>query len=47
MLTRRPTQKERDYFTAKLTGTTGDDRKRKLADLYWVLFNSTELSWNH
>ena len=47
VLTRRPTPKERDYFSAKLTGLTGDERKRKLADLYWVLFNSTELSWNH
>jgi hypothetical protein len=47
VLTRRPTPKERDHFTAKLTGTTGDDRKRHLADMYWVLFNATELSWNH
>lgn len=47
VLTRRPTQKERDHFSAKLAGTTGDDRKRKLADLYWTLFNSTELSFNH
>jgi hypothetical protein len=47
VLTRRPTPKEREYFAAKLAGTTGDDRKMKLADLYWVLFNSTELSWNH
>ena len=46
VLTRRPTPKERDYFSAKLTGLTGDERKRKLADLYWVLFNSTEMSWN-
>src|SRR5439155_19248574 len=47
VLTRRPTPKERDHFAAKLTGTTGDARKRILADLYWTLFNSTELSWNH
>jgi hypothetical protein len=47
VLTRRPTQPERDHFTAKLAGTTGDDRKRKLADLYWVLFNSTELAFLH
>ena len=47
VLTRRPTQKEREYFAAKLAGTSGDERKRKLADLYWVLFNSTEFSWNH
>ncbi|MBY0456284.1 MAG: DUF1549 and DUF1553 domain-containing protein [Gemmataceae bacterium] len=47
VLTRRPTDQEKAHFTAKLTGTAGDDRKRKLADLYWTLFNSTELSWNH
>lgn len=47
VLTRRPTPPERDHFAAKLAGTTGDDRKRRLADLYWVLFNSTEQSWNH
>lgn len=47
VLTRRPTPKESDYFAAKLTGTTGDDRKQRLADLYWMLVSSTELSWNH
>ena len=39
--------KERDHFAAKIAGTSGDDRKRRLADLYWVLFNSTEMSFNH
>jgi hypothetical protein len=47
VLTRRPTPKEREYFSAKLAGLAGDERKRKLADMYWVLFNSTELSFNH
>jgi hypothetical protein len=47
VLTRRPTAKEWDHFSAKLAGTTGDERKRHLADLFWVLFNSTELSFNH
>ena len=47
VLTRRPTPAERDYFTAKLRDTAGDTRKQRLADLYWVLFNATELSWNH
>ncbi|MBP3957410.1 DUF1549 domain-containing protein [Gemmata sp. G18] len=46
VLTRRPTQRETEHFTAKLAGTTGDERKRRLADLYWVLFNSTELATN-
>jgi hypothetical protein len=47
VLTRRPTPTERDYFTAKLAATTGDERKKRIADLYWVLFNSTELAFNH
>ncbi len=47
VLTRRPTPKESAHFTAKLTNTVGDERKRRLADLYWVLFNATEQSWNH
>ncbi len=47
VLTRRPTAKESEHFAAKLAGTTGDERRRRLADLYWVLFNSTELSFNH
>jgi len=46
-LTRRPTPEERRHFEAKLAGATGDERKRRLADLFWVLFNSTEISWNH
>ena len=47
VLTRRPTDRELDHFTARLSGTTGDERQRRLADLFWTLFNSTELSWNH
>ncbi len=46
VLTRRPTPKERDHFAAKLAGKTGDARRAVLADLYWVLFNSSEMSWN-
>jgi hypothetical protein len=47
VFTRRPTQTESDHFTAKLAGTTGDTRRQRIADLYWTLFNSTEMSWNH
>jgi hypothetical protein len=47
VLTRRPTEKESDYFANKLNGTSGDERKRRLADLFWVLFNSSEMSWDH
>jgi hypothetical protein len=47
VLTRRPTAKELAHFTARLAGTTGDERQRRLADLFWTLFNATEQSWNH
>ncbi|AWM38639.1 hypothetical protein GobsT_31800 [Gemmata obscuriglobus] len=47
VLTRRPTPKESHHFATRLANTSGDERRRRLADLYWALFNSTELSWNH
>ncbi len=47
VLTRRPTDEEREHFTALLAGTSGGDRRAKLVDLYWSLVNSTEFSWNH
>jgi hypothetical protein len=47
VLTRRPTQKESDHFVAKVAGASGDERRKRLADLYWTLFNATEMSWNH
>jgi hypothetical protein len=47
ILTRRPTDVERQYFAAKLAGTHGDARQRLLADLYWTLFNSTEFAFHH
>ncbi|MDY3552913.1 DUF1549 and DUF1553 domain-containing protein [Gemmata sp. JC717] len=47
VLTRRPTPSESRHFTAGLANTKGDERKQRLADLYWALFNSTELSWSH
>lgn len=46
VLSRRPTPVEAEHFTAKLTGTRGDARRGQLANLYWVLFNSTEASSN-
>lgn len=46
VLTRRPTEKESDYFANKIEGSTGDERKRRLADLFWVLFNSSEVAFN-
>jgi hypothetical protein len=47
VLTRRPTERERAHFVDRLVGTGGEERRRRMADLYWVLFNSAELSWNH
>lgn len=47
VLTRRPTPAEAAHFAARLAGTTGDERRRRVADLYWTLFNSTELAHNH
>jgi hypothetical protein len=46
-LTRRPTADESDHFTAKLAGTKGKERQRRLSDLCWTLVNATEFSWNH
>ncbi|MEM6330268.1 MAG: DUF1549 domain-containing protein [Planctomycetota bacterium] len=47
VLTRRPTREERGHFIAQIAGTTGDQRARAMADIYWALLNSTEFSWNH
>jgi hypothetical protein len=47
VLTRRPTPEELDHFAGRLEGTTGQERKDRLTDLYWTLLNSTEFSWNH
>ena len=47
VLTRRPNDEESVHFMGRLAGTTGDERKQRLSDLYWTLLNSTEFSWNH
>jgi hypothetical protein len=47
VLTRRPTPSELAAFSARLADVKGNDRQQRLADLYWVLFNATESSWNH
>lgn len=46
VLTRRPTPAESDHFVARLAEVSGDDRRGRLADLFWALFNSAEFSWN-
>ena len=47
VLTRPPTAKELEYFSGRLEGMRGVLRKRVIEDLFWVLMNSTEFSWNH
>ena len=47
VLTRKPTDEERQHFTRSLAGARGNRRIRFFEDLYWVLLNSTEFSWNH
>jgi hypothetical protein len=47
ILTRRPDADEAGHFTAQLNGARGDERERRLADIYWTLLNSSEFSWNH
>ncbi|MCP4812962.1 MAG: DUF1553 domain-containing protein, partial [Planctomycetaceae bacterium] len=47
VLSRLPTGKELEYFRDRLQALTGKDRARSMEDLFWVLLNSTEFSWNH
>jgi len=46
-LTRRPTAEESAVFAVDLDGKKGNDRRDVVEDLIWILFNSTEFSWNH
>ncbi|MCA9199158.1 MAG: DUF1553 domain-containing protein [Planctomycetales bacterium] len=45
-LTRRPSADELAYFMNRLE-TSDQSRSQVLEDLFWVLLNSTEFSWNH
>jgi hypothetical protein len=47
VLTRRPTEEERAHFVARLRDTRGGERVQCLEDLFWILINATEFSWNH
>lgn len=44
VLTRLPTNVELEHFLARLED---QNRKQAIEDLYWVLLNSSEFSWNH
>src|SRR5262245_48391894 len=47
VLTRRPTDEEKNHFVKRLNDTSNRNRQQALEDLYWALVNSTEFSWNH
>lgn len=47
VLTRRATPEEKAVFVPRLAEARGEQRLRVMEDLYWVLVNSTEFSWNH
>ena len=50
-LTRRPSKEELAQFITRLNERFPEQdpssRAQKLEDIYWVLLNSTEFSWNH
>jgi hypothetical protein len=47
VLTRRPSTSEARHFQSRMANTSGKQRDQCLEDLFWVLLNSTEFSWNH
>lgn len=47
VLTRRPSSQELAHFQLRLADRQQRSRAQALEDLYWVLLNSTEFSWNH
>jgi hypothetical protein len=47
VLGRSPTPDEREYFLRSWQERTELSRKQQLEDLFWVLLNSSEFSWNH
>ncbi|HEV7281702.1 MAG TPA: DUF1553 domain-containing protein [Pirellulaceae bacterium] len=49
-LTRKPTPREAEYFEQFLTEgqkESADEYGRRVSDLFWILMNGTEFSWNH
>lgn len=47
VLTRRPSAEENTYFLNRLQNRKDISRVQFFEDLYWVLLNSAEFSWNH
>ena len=47
-LTRKPTPHEREQYASYVErGGPSGDKKKALADVFWVLLNSTEFLFNH
>jgi hypothetical protein len=46
-LTRRPGPEVSAHFEARLNGSTGEERSRRMEDLFWALINSTEFQSSH
>jgi len=47
VFSRLPSDRELKHFQAPLEQSTGKDRTNHMNDLFWILLNSTEFSWNH
>ncbi len=47
VFSRLPSNRELDHFHKTLQQSTGSERSNHMNDLFWVLLNSTEFSWNH
>jgi hypothetical protein len=47
VLSRRPGEEERLHFASRLAGLPATQLQAAIEDLYWVLLNSSEFSWNH
>lgn len=47
VLSRRPTGEAVEWFAKRFEGKSDAEKREAIEDLYWVLMNSTEFSWNH
>ena len=47
IFSRLPSKRELKHFQQRLQQSTGRKRSNAMNDLFWILLNSTEFSWNH
>lgn len=47
ILSRKPTESERETLAKALEGKSDAAKREAVEDLFWVLINSSEFSWNH